>query len=391
MTDKSLDKPGRRRLLSAAGGALLAAPMLNFGAFRVFAASDIRYSRRAVDLVASTQVIDMLSAPFPFGPMILSAMADEPKRMDGYAVSAEQLQVLLSSGIDVFHTAVGLGAEDAPYFVGRLNALVAEHPEHLRRIDSVADFDDLVKGERLGIIIGIQNADHFREPADVDRYYHLGQRISQLTYNSRNLIGTGATDRSDGGLSDFGVGIVERMNAVGMAVDVSHCGDRTTLDAFAVSKRPVLITHSNARALVDGHVRCKSDEAIRAVGRAGSVMGITGVRNFVRAQEPTTVEHVVDHIDYVARMIGIEHVGIGSDLDMDGYDDLPKPAYDQLKSGYSGRYAFRDKIDVDGFDHPKRTYDLVEAMIRRGYSDSDIRRVLSDNFRRVLGEVWQPA
>lgn len=378
----------RRRFLGATGAAL-ALPMLNLGAYRVFAASETRYSARAIELVGSTPVIDMLSTPFPFGPMIQSVMSDAPKRMDGYAITRDHLRLLLSSGIDVFHAAVGLGAEEAPYYVGRLNALVAEHPQHLRRIDAVEDFDTLKKGERLGVIIGIQNADHFREPNDVDRYYHLGQRVSQLTYNSRNLIGTGSTDRADGGLSNFGVSIVERMNAVGMAVDVSHCGDRTTLDAFAVSGKPVLITHSNARALAGGHIRCKSDEAIRAVGQAGSVMGITGVRNFVRAEDPTTVEHVVDHIDYVANMIGIEHVGIGSDLDMHGYDDIPQPAYDALKSGYSSRYAFREKLDVDGYDHPRRVYDLTEAMIRRGYSDADIRLVLGGNFRRVLGTVWQ--
>src|SRR3569832_1950406 len=103
--------------------------------------------------------------------------------------------------------------------------------------------------------------------------------------------GSGSTDRADGGLSDLGVALVERMNKVGMAVDVSHCGDRTTLDAFVLAKKLVLVTHSNARALAGGHPRCKPDAVIRAVGRAESVFGITGVRMFVRDKEPTTVEH----------------------------------------------------------------------------------------------------
>jgi membrane dipeptidase len=108
-----------------------------------------------------------------------------------------------------------------------------------------------------------------------------------------------------------------------MAVDVSHCGDRTTLDACEASKRPVLVTHSNCRALVPGHPSVKTDEAIRAMAKSGGVMGITGVRMFVRDKEPTTIEHVLDHFDHVARLVGVEHLGVGSDADLDGYDDMP--------------------------------------------------------------------
>ncbi|MDO8863191.1 membrane dipeptidase [Haliea sp. E1-2-M8] len=379
----------RRSLLRAGGAAVVTLPMLNFGAYRVFAGSDTRYSSRAVDLVNGTQVFDMLSTPFPFGPMMLAAFSDHPKRQDGFAISEEYLQTVLSSGIDVLHPAIGLSADEVAPYIARVNALVAEHPQHLRRIDAIADLQTLKKGERVGFIVGVQNSDHFREVNDVDLYYHLGQRVGQLTYNSRNLIGTGATDRSDGGLSDFGVQVVERMNALGMAVDVSHCGDQTTLDAFELSAKPVLITHSNVRSLAGGHVRCKPDSAIEAMGRAGSVMGITGVRNFIRDREPTNIEHMVDHIDYVAKLVGIEHVGVGSDMDMDGYDDIPEPASSKLKAGYKASYAFRDKLDVDDFDHPRRTFDLVEALIRRGYTDQHIELVLGGNFRRVLGEIWQ--
>src|SRR2546430_16924698 len=109
----------------------------------------------------------------------------------------------------------------------------------------------------------MQNSEHFSTEDYFDRIYQLCQRVSILTYNSRNLIGNGSTERHDEGISDFGIAIIERMNKVGMAVDVSHCGDRTTLDAFEISKKPVLITHSNCRALVPGHPRLKTDEAIK--------------------------------------------------------------------------------------------------------------------------------
>jgi membrane dipeptidase len=238
------------------------------------------------------------------------------------------------------------------------------------------------------VILGLQHSDQFSIPKDVDFFHTLGQRVSQLTYNSRNFIGNGSTERKDEGISDFGAAIIERMNKVGMAVDVSHCGDQTTLDAFEISKKPVLITHSNARSLVNGHPRCKTDEAIKKMGAAGSVMGITGVRMFVKADEPTTIEHVLDHFDHVRKLTGPEHIGVGSDIDLYGYDAMPPELNKQLRAGYKGSYGFREKIDVEGLNHPKRMYDMTEGLIRRKYSDADIRGVLGGNFARVLKQIW---
>ncbi|HEX3186691.1 MAG TPA: membrane dipeptidase, partial [Pyrinomonadaceae bacterium] len=185
-----------------------------------------------------------------------------------------------------------------------------------------------------------------------------------------------------------GVSIIERMNRIGMAVDVSHCGDRTTLDAFEISKKPVLITHSNCRALVPGHPRLKTDEAIKKVGETGSVMGITGVRMFVKGDEPTTVEHVLDHFDHVTKLIGHEHLGVGSDMDLYGYDAMPAEANKQLRASYKGSYGFREKIDIEGLNHPKRMFDLTEGLIRRKYNNAAIEGILGGNFKRVLSAIW---
>ena len=119
-------------------------------------------------------------------------------------------------------------------------------------------------------------------------------------------------------------------------------------------------------------------------------MGITGVRNFVKGSEPTTIEDYLNHIDYVAKMIGVEHVGIGSDIDLDGYDDMPADDYKKLKANYKDTYAFRDKIDIEGIDHPKRMFDVAEGLVRRRYSDADITGILGGNWVRVLKEAWTP-
>jgi membrane dipeptidase len=118
------------------------------------------------------------------------------------------------------------------------------------------------------------------------------------------------------------------------------------------------------------------------------VMGITGVRNFVSGTDPTTIVDIGAHIDHVAKLVGIEHVGIGTDSDLNGYDDTPPELNKMLRGAYKDSYAFRDKIDVDGFDHPLKMFDLAEELIRRRYSDADIRAVLGGNFMRLLSATW---
>ena len=109
---------------------------------------------------------------------------------------------------------------------------------------------------------------------------------------------------------------------------------------------------------------------------------------FVKADEPTTIEHFLDHYDHVRDLIGVEHLGIGSDIDLHGYDDLPEAQNRALRANYKDSYAFRDKIDIEGIDHPQRVFDLAEGLIRRGYTDDHVRGVLGGNFARVLKEIW---
>jgi membrane dipeptidase len=379
----------RRTMLkgvAATCAAAVAAPMINRGHFQLFAQSQQQYSARAIGAVQRATVIDMLSV------LTLNFPEQDKWFANPETFTAANFQKFKDSGINVIHPAVGLGGvnayETALTFFAGWNGFIAGNDERFMRIDSVADLSRVKSSGKVGVILGLQNAQHFRRPDDVDFFRNLGQRVSQLTYNSRNMIGNGSTERRDEGLSDFGVAIVERMNKVGMAIDVSHCGDRTTLDAFELSRKPVLITHSNARALANGHPRDKSDEAIRAVGKSGSVMGITGVRMFVRDKEPTTVEHYLDHFDHVAKLIGPEHLGVGSDIDLDGYDDMPAEMNKQLRAGYKGSYGFREKIDIEGVDHPKRMFDLAEGLIRRKYTDAQIDGILGGNFKRVLTQIW---
>lgn len=372
-----------RRTLLAGAAAAVAAPMINTATFAApLSSTGRRYDRRVVDLVRESMIVDML------GPLsILSA----PEDWSGRATPKFAADIR-HAGITAFHSAVGLGGTDAyasalRYFLS-WGGYVGRNDDLFLLVDKADDLDRAKRTGKAAVILGLQNSDHFRAVDDVKSFYQLGQRCSQLTYNSQNRLGSGSTDRVDGGVSDYGQAIIGAMNDVGMLVDVSHSGDRTTLDGIALSKVAIAFTHSNCRAL-SGHPRTKTDEAIKALGAKGGVMGITGVRMFVKAAEPTGIGDVVDHIDHVVKLIGIEHVGIGTDADLYGYDQLPPAAIAAIKANYKSSYAFRDKIDIEAFSGPDKMYNLVEELVRRSYSNENVRAVLGGNFRRLLGETWK--
>jgi membrane dipeptidase len=294
--------------------------------------------------------------------------------------------------------ALGRGAnsyEAMLRFMAEWNGFIASRSEWFTRVDDVADVRSTREDGRVGIMITTQNSLHFRTAADVETFHRLGQRVSQLTYNVQNQIGAGFLEHNDGGLTIFGHEIVEAMERVGMTVDVSHCADRTTLDAIAAAKKPPIFTHAAARGLMPGYLRNKTDESIRALAQKGGVMGIGFIRFMIRPEAPVTVEHVVDHVEYVIRLVGEDHVGIGSDLDMAGLGaPVPKKGEPLGIAGqanferYHPYYAEDGGVHVDGMNHPKRLFDLTEAMVRRRHSDATIRKVLGGNFIRALEASW---
>ncbi|WP_343521119.1 membrane dipeptidase [Sphingomonas sp.] len=371
----------RRQAIGAVGAAIIAAPHVARAGFQISPYSNKAYSKRAIELVRQAVVVDMLAPiKIDFDPSFYAAPMSEKMAADFRA-----------SGISAIHHAIGIGGnnarEQALSFLATYGNYVARNSHVLTGVDKFADILRARKDRKVAVIMGLQNADQFNRPQDVKFFYELGLRCAQLTYNSQNRIGGGSTDRVDGGVSDFGAAIIGEMNKVGMLVDVSHCGDRTTLDGIAISTKPISITHSNCRALID-HPRVKTDEAIKAMAAKGGVMGITGVRNFVSKTDPTTIVNYADHIDHVVKLVGIDHVGIGTDSDLYGYDDTSPELNKMLRGAYKDSYAFREKIDIDGFDHPLKMFDLTEELIRRKYSDANILAVLGGNFQRLLTATW---
>ncbi len=354
-----------------AGAGVVGAPFLNLGRSRLFAAGAAPVSVRAIDVVAESMVIDMM------GLLTLDWETLFRWQREPVTFGEAEYRRLEASGVRVFHPAVETNARD-PYqgarnWLANWNALLSADGCFLVRVRSLVDLLQARRRGALGVIVGFQNSNHFRTVADVEVFHGLGQRVSQLTYNGCNRLGCGAHVAVDSGLTEFGAEIVRAMNRVGMAVDVSHCGERTSRETIAVARKPVLVTHSNCRALVPYQRRNKSDDLIRLVAAAGGVIGITVVRAFVGGTAPT-LSDLLDHFDHVARLVGVEHVGLGSDVDLDGVD----PATGRTRPPYA----------IGGLDLSRRVFQLAEGLLERGYTPADVGLVLGGNFQRALADIW---
>ena len=363
------------------------------GRHKLFAYSPATYSSRAIRLVEESPVVDLLNQ-FRF-----QDFAEKPPKIDKWldrpdTFTRADAEEYLTSGINVFSLGAGLpDYEAALLFFARWNGFLAAHPEWLLRVTSVADMERAHREKRVGVMITLQDSLHFRAPRDVDEFFGLGQRIGQLTYNFNNRIGSGFLEQRDGGLSVFGASILGRMEEVKMVVDVSHCADQTTLDALDAATKPVIFTHATCRSLIPKLMRAKTDDAIQRMAKTGGVMGIDFIRFMVRDQEPVGIENALDHFDYVRKLAGAEHLAVGSDLDLVGNGNpVGGGGFNPASQPNFARYLYHvdkpEHVAVTGLDHPKRTYDIAEGLIRRGYSDPEIRGVLGANAMRVLGGIW---
>lgn len=222
----------------------------------------------------------------------------------------------------------------------------------------------------------------------LDVAYAKGLRSFMLTYNRMDNIGVGCTERVDAGLSMFGIEVIKHCNDIGVIVDVSHCGHLTTMDACRQSKKPVNANHTAARS-VYAHARGKSNEGLRAIADTGGVVGVVAVPAFLTAETTPTIEHMLDHIDYVASLIGWEHVAIGSDWPLQAPDDVLEATLGS--DAKSIGFREQDRLDVTerllGFDDCRDLPNITRGLVKRGYSDEQIRGILGENALRVFEEV----
>jgi membrane dipeptidase len=258
----------------------------------------------------------------------------------------------------------------------------------LRKALRSQDFRDAKRdGVRAGFLSTQDTTGIERDTAILQVLHDLGARVIGLTYNTQNYVGSGCTDRADGGLSDFGGRLVQRMDELGLIVDTGHSGRQTTLDACAVSERPVICSHTFARALVD-HDRGKSDAEIEAVAATGGVVGVVAVPFFLSTAEDVTVEAMLDHVDHMVRIAGWEHVAIGSDWPLEqSKASLLRLRAIEERIGFRPEHRIDWPVNLVGFDDYRDFPNITRGLVARGHSDEAVRGILGENFLRVFQAV----
>lgn len=290
----------------------------------------------------------------------------------GAAPGHVDLPRLRAGGVDLQVFALWVDADSRKH--GRLrrclellDAVVAETErlrDDFRLVLSARDIDDAAQAGQIGVLLSIEDGAALEGSlAALRAAYKLGVRALGLTWNGRNELGegVGAAVGKGRGLTAFGRDVVREMNRLGMVVDVSHLSEAGFWDVMDVSTATVIASHSNARAICD-HPRNLTDSQIKALAERGGVIGINFFPPFLRRDARASVEDIVRHIDYIVDLVGPEHVGFGSDYD--GISTTPA-----------------------GAEHVSRLPAVTEALLRRGYEDDDVRRILGNNFLRVFRQI----
>ena len=257
---------------------------------------------------------------------------------------------------------------------------------------------DIVRAKaegKLGLILHCQGTSLLEDNLDlVDAYHAAGLRVVQLCYNRKNLVGDGASERTDAGLSDFGVNLVKRLNRLNMAVDCAHTGVQTSFDAIEASEAPVIISHANVRAVHDSR-RNVADDLVKAIAETGGVIGTVGFPPLLAWEGQPSMDKFIDDIAYKADLVGIDHVGLGIDYYLGQHlvEDLESATrrYNGLVAAGQWRpdeYPPPPYIFPNGIETPQTLYNLGPALAARGFTEEEMKKILGGNWLRVLGQIW---
>ena len=325
-------------------------------------------------------VIDSLCAPF--------VDMDAPP-------TADTLAAVRQSGITAINFTVSEPTfEGTVSDIAAVEMLVEQHPEAFLIVRRHSQIARAKREDKIGILPGFQYTAFLEENPDrIEMFRRLGVRIMQLTYNNRSIFGDGCLEPGNAGLSKAGIAAVKKMNDLGVAVDLSHSGYRTTSDAITESAKPVLITHAGCAAVYP-HPRNKPDEILKSLADRGGYFGVYLMPYVVASPTVPTREHVLDHVVHAINICGADHVGIGSDgsIQKTVLTAEQKTAFDQdiarrkkLGVGAPGEDRYPYVPDLNGPDHMEI---IATELAKRGQPTAVVEKVLGANFQRIIGEIW---
>lgn len=335
-------------------------------------------------------------------PMVAKVHA-ETYIFDALATSVidrDYVDVMRSVGIDAVHYTVAnmsmvqgeLRQDDfkrACRRIARWLRTLEELDDVVGLATTVDEMKALQAEHKVAIFFGMQNASPIEDDIDfLDIFYRLGIRFVQLTYNARNMLGDGSGEPTDAGLSNLGVAAIERMNELGILIDLSHCGDATTMEAIECSRDPVAVTHANARALANTP-RNKSDDQLRAVAKKGGVAGVKHMigNTVTKSASETTYRDIADHLLHMVKIMGIDHVCIGTDF---RGTTIPNPTKDAELAATRRRWSrayIGKRAAPAGFQKITDLPNLTAELLARGLAVEDIAKIYGGNLTRLVGQV----
>ena len=263
-----------------------------------------------------------------------------------------------------------------------------EWDDILVQVHDVNDIERAKIDGKVGIILGWQNTSGIDNDLDnLILFRDLGVRIIQLTYNSQNLVGAGCWETNDSGLTDFGHEVVSAMNDLGILIDLSHVGPKTSDDAIKYSKRPVAYTH--CCPMLKQHARNKTDEQLRTIAKANGFVGFASYTPFLPKGEDSTLADCVSAIEYVINIVGENRVGIGTDWVQDqNIDFFNYLSSDKGKGKPTSTPHKKVPSMPKGLESLGSFWNFIPAMEEAGWSEGKIRKILGENWVNFLGEVW---
>jgi membrane dipeptidase len=316
----------------------------------------------------------------------------------------QELKDTHDSGITCAHITVGPVGTRTPdsAFIETIRGIafwereIDDHPEVLSRVRTASDIGKAKKNRRTGLVYGVQDGVAFEtDIVRLDDLHALGLRVVQPTYNRRNLLGDGCLEPGNAGLSRTGIEAIERMNTLGILVDLSHCGRQTAADAIRVSKKPVAFTHTGCQALAD-HPRNRTDAELRAVADKGGVSGIYFMPYLSEGRQPTAAD-IVRHLEHMVQVAGEDHVSIGTDgnispttVDQQYKEAFAKNTRERREAGIAAPWETEEGyLFAADLNTPRRLATLAMMLADRRHSATRIEKILGGNLLRVFGETWQ--
>lgn len=279
---------------------------------------------------------------------------------------------------------LGLDFENTLRWLAKTNRDIENRSDRMVLCRSVADVEKAYNEGRLAILYNLQETHQFGHDIELIKlFYDLGIRQALLSYNVRNAVGDGCAERTDAGLSRWGIEVVQEMNRVGMIVDGTHTGYRTTMDAMEVAISPFVFSHSNAYAVYP-HYRNIRDDQITACAKTGGVIGLNGLGEFYDDHEASSMS-IFRHIDHIANLVGTEHIGFGLDYVIDVpmfWNWVEQNPF--MWPVNEGQIRTRSK-----FSQPEQLLEVTDFMLKHGYAESDVENILGGNWKRVCEQVWK--